>query len=316
METIYLQHDKPFPKREFPEIVLALGYFDGIHKGHQKVIQTAKSIAVKKEASLGVMTFHPPPLAVLSQEVSVEELRYITPLSVKEEQLAAEGVDYLFIVHFNHSFSKIEPQEFIKRFVAGINAVHTVAGFDFSYGHKGKGKLQDVPEYSGGVIDQTTVEEVTEQNKKISSTRTRDELLKGYVDEVKSLLGRPYITRGIVENGEKRGRTIGFPTANIAIKDPFILPPTGVYAVQIVIDGETFNGVCNVGYKPTFHSEQEGDPVIEVHIFDFDRDIYGKHVEVEWHFFIREEIKFSSVEELKNQITKDKDTAASLLRHE
>lgn len=313
LKTLYLRPGERITSENLPEMVLALGYFDGIHRGHLAVIRTAKRIAAKQDIAVGVMTFHPPPVAVLSEDIAIDSLRYISPLSVKEEQLEEEDVDYLFIVHFDKAFASLTPEEFINQYVLGVNTIHAVAGFDFKYGFRGRGTMEQIPEYSSGRVQQTTVAEVTEHKKKISSTRIRDNILAGNMNDVHSLLGRPYTIKGKVVEGEKRGRTIGFPTANVQITEPFIVPAVGVYAVRMKVKGKWHNGVCNVGYKPTFHEKSTGDPVIEVHLFERDDNIYGENVVVEWYEYIRGEKKFNSVHELTDQIEQDKRTAKSLL---
>ncbi|MFB4162712.1 riboflavin biosynthesis protein RibF [Alteribacillus sp. JSM 102045] len=314
METIYLYHQEDYPASSYPEIVLALGYFDGVHRGHQEVIRTARDIADIKGKALGIMTFHPHPKVVLSSKVTEESMRYITPLPEKEEQLAKEQADYLFIVHFDKAFAALEPQQFIDQYVIDLHAVHVVAGFDFSYGRMGKGTMETLPFHSRKKFDQTTVGKVTDQDQKISSTLIKENILHGEISSANRLLGRPYSLTGVVVKGEQRGRTIGFPTANVQINEPYIVPGVGVYAVQLKVKGKWYDGVCNVGYKPTFHDEKSPVPEIEVHLFDFKDNIYGEAVEVWWIAYIRGEIKFSSAEELVDQIGRDKEKAIQILQ--
>ncbi|SDG99370.1 riboflavin kinase / FMN adenylyltransferase [Alteribacillus persepolensis] len=313
METIYLYHEQQAQNTTYPEMVLALGYFDGVHRGHQKVIQTARDIAEKQGKALGVMTFHPHPKAVLSPAISENDMRYITPLPEKEEQLKQEKADYLFIVHFDKTFASLYPQEFVDQYIIGLHAVHVVAGFDFSYGKLGRGTMETLPFHSRNTFEQTTVGKVTDHDQKISSTRVKHHIQMGEIQTVNRLLGRLYRVKGMIVKGEQRGRTIGFPTANVKMTDSYLLPAVGVYAVQIHIAGTWYNGVCNVGYKPTFHDDKTAEPVIEVHIFDFAGNVYGEKVTVVWHDYIRGEKKFASADELVKQIELDKQTAARIL---
>ncbi|KZZ82807.1 bifunctional riboflavin kinase/FAD synthetase [Bacillus sp. SJS] len=306
MQTFKISHPHQINKSEISETVLALGYFDGVHKGHQAVIQTAREKAEEKGFKWGVMTFHPHPSIVLRKQQVPEA---ITPLEDKVEMIEKLGADYVFIVEFSEAFSALEPQEFIDQYIIGLNVQHVVAGFDFSYGKLGKGTMESMPFHSRGQFEQTTVPKLKDFDRKISSTLIREVIRNGNVEYASKLLGRAYSGKGTVIHGEKRGRTIGFPTANISLQEGYITPPTGVYAVAVRVDGQLSNGVCNIGYKPTFHDEKFPKPSVEVHIFDFSKEIYGEHAEIYWYKRLRSEQKFSSVQELIEQIAKDKQAA-------
>lgn len=293
-------------KSDLPSIVLALGYFDGVHLGHQDVILEAKRLADEKGLKSAVMTFDPHPSVVLGK--NEKHVHYITPLDEKIRILNEMGIDYLFIIHFTAEFANLLPQEFVDQYIIGLNAKHVVAGFDFTYGRMGKGTMETIPFHSRQQFSFTIVQKYTNGGEKVSSTRIRKLLKEGKMAELQPLMGRHYTTSGIVVHGDKRGRTIGFPTANVDINDQYILPPLGVYAVRIEVLGQWYQGVCNVGYKPTFNREADR-PSIEVHIFHFDQDIYGEKVTVEWHLYLRKEQKFSGIEELVRQIEKDKQNA-------
>ncbi len=316
MEIVYLTHPHQLNRESENPTVMALGYFDGVHLGHQQVIKTAKCIAEEKKVSCSVMTFNPHPKEVLSSNRLEEPLRYITPLEDKIKEIKKLQVDRLYIVRFDIKFSKLNPQQFVDQYLIGLHAVHVVAGFDYTYGSLGKGTMETLPFHSRGKLDQTVVEKVKNAQEKVSSTKIRSLLRDGKVQDVPELLGRYYEIYGTVVDGEKRGRTIGFPTANIQLKDRYILPKIGVYAVTMKILDEnntSYKGVCNIGYKPTFHKEQSAEPSIEVHLFNFSGDIYGKEVAIQWHFYIRGEKRFASVSDLIEQINKDRETAFTLL---
>lgn len=286
-------------------MVMALGYFDGVHLGHQHVIMEAQRTAVSKGMKSAVMTFDPHPSVVLGK--SVQHIEYITPLEEKARVIEDMGVDYLFVIHFTTEFSSLLPQEFIDQYIIGLNVKHVVAGFDYTYGKMGKGTMETIQFHSRNQFDFTMVSKLaTPAEDKISSTLIRSLLRDGKVELMPKLLGRFYTTTGIVVHGERRGRTIGFPTANIKMDDEYILPPTGVYSVKVKIGSEQYDGVCNVGYKPTFHREKMDKPSVEVHIFNFDKDIYDAAATVEWHMRIRNEQKFEGIEQLVSQIEKDK----------
>jgi riboflavin kinase/FMN adenylyltransferase len=313
MKTKFISHPHHMKKEDFPPTVMALGYFDGIHLGHQKVIGTAANIAAEKGYKSAVMTFHPHPSVVLGKKE--QHVQFITPLKEKERIIARLGIDYLYIVEFTPSFAELLPQEFVDQYIIGFHVKHVVAGFDFTYGRLGKGTMETLPFHAREQFTQTVIPKLTLEGEKISSTYIRHLLKSGDVESLPRLLGRFYEVEGTVIGGEKRGRTIGFPTANIELTDDYLLPALGVYAVRIKIGAETFEGVCNVGYKPTFHKKQEGKPNIEVHIFDFARDIYGETVTIEWHARLRSEQKFSSVEQLVAQIERDKEKAEAYFRN-
>ena len=303
MEVIKLNFPLNIDKFSVPPLAMALGYFDGVHLGHQKVILEAKKHAKEKGLQSAVMTFDPHPSVVLRK--NIERVQFITPLAAKIKIIEDLGVDYLFIVNFTADFANLLPQEFIDQYVIGLNVKHVVAGFDFSYGRMGKGTMETLPFHSREKFTFTVVEKFTCGDEKVSSTRIRQYLKEGKTADLPELLGRFYVTTGIVIHGDKRGRTIGFPTANVDTNEEYILPPLGVYAVKIKIDEHWYEGVCNVGYKPTFNKEALRVSV-EIHVFDFNKDIYGEFVIVEWHQFLRKEQKFSGIEELVSQIERDK----------
>lgn len=307
MKVITIHHPHMFNSEDFPPLVIALGYFDGIHLGHQKVIKLAKDIAEQKQIKSAVMTFDPHPSVVLSQKHKQVEL--ITPLEDKKNLIEEMGIDYLFVVRFTSSFANLSPEEYVNQYIIKLNVKHVVAGFDFSYGKFGKGTMETLPIHSKGQFSCTTVEKLEidrhEGEEKVSSTLIRQLLNNGEMTEVKGVLGRFYQTNGVVIHGEKRGRQIGYPTANIQLNSEYIIPKTGVYAVKIKVSGNWYNGVCNIGYKPTFKKEEEYTLTIEVHIIDFDHSIYGEEVSIEWHKRIRDEKKFNGIVQLKEQIGKD-----------
>ncbi|CAM5185518.1 Riboflavin biosynthesis protein OS=Ureibacillus acetophenoni OX=614649 GN=SAMN05877842_101520 PE=3 SV=1 [Ureibacillus acetophenoni] len=286
---------------------LAVGFFDGVHRGHQAVIKSAIQKAEELNVQSAVMTFDPHPSIVLGGRK--EKVFYITPLQLKINILKELGVDTVFVVQFTSDFAKLTPEEFINFFIRDLNVVHVTAGFDYSFGAFGKGNMDTMKELSNGDYGVTVVDKLTDDEEKISSTRIRKSLQAGDMEEVYHLLGRPYAVPGIVVHGDKRGRTIGFPTANIQSQEGSFIPATGVYAVRILVQDEWYDGVCNVGYKPTFKNPEDKQLSIEVHILDFNKNIYGEEVVVGWYKRIRSEQKFDGIESLKAQIEKDKQEA-------
>ncbi|MCM3386798.1 riboflavin biosynthesis protein RibF [Ureibacillus chungkukjangi] len=286
---------------------LAVGFFDGVHKGHQAVIQNAKEMAKQLNIESAVMTFDPHPSIVLGGRK--EQVFYITPLQQKLDVLEEFGVENVFVVNFTSDFAKLSPEDFIQYFIKDLNVKHVTAGFDFSFGQFGKGKMDTMQELSNGEYGVTVIEKQSDEEEKISSTRIRAYLQDGDMESAAKLLGRAFEVPGIVVHGDKRGRTIGFPTANIQSMEGSFIPATGVYAVKILVQDKWYDGVCNVGYKPTFKNPEDKQLSIEVHILDFDKNIYGEEVKVGWYKRIRSEKKFDGIESLKAQIEKDKNEA-------
>ncbi|MBF0708459.1 bifunctional riboflavin kinase/FAD synthetase [Alkalihalobacillus hwajinpoensis] len=310
MKTIYLSHPHQL-KSEHPA-VMALGYFDGIHRGHQKVISTAKEIAEDKGVESAVMTFYPHPSVVLGK--STPQTEAITPLDDKIELIEQLGIDVLYVVKFDTTIAGLTPQQFVDDYIIALSVVHVVAGFDFTYGSKGRGTMDSLPFHARNQFSQTVIDKVSQHDEKVSSTLIRSYIREGAVQNVKAVLGRNYTVKGTVVQGDQRGRTIGFPTANIDLKDEYLVPATGVYAVRMKTEGSWMSGVCNVGYKPTFYDEKPDQPSLEVHIFDYSGNLYGSSVEVEFHQKIRGEVKFSSVDDLIAQIGQDAKDAREILK--
>lgn len=306
VKLIHLTHPHALNKAEIEPTVMALGYFDGIHLGHQRVIRTAKKVAEERGFKSAVITFHPHPSVVLGKKEA--HVEYITPLRSKEKVIANLGIDILYVVKFDEAFANLLPQQFVDDYIIGLNVKHVVAGFDYSYGRLGKGTMETLPFHARGEFTQTVIEKVEFQEEKVSSTLLRKYIRSGEMEQIPAILGRPYTVEGTVVHGDKRGRQIGFPTANVALNDEYLLPPVGVYAVRMKVNDEWHEGVCNIGYKPTFN-ESEKQLSIEVHLFEFQRDIYDESVVVEWHMRIREEKKFNGIDELVAQIAKDKKVA-------
>ncbi|WP_414703612.1 bifunctional riboflavin kinase/FAD synthetase [Pseudalkalibacillus sp. SCS-8] len=313
MKTYRIDHTQLEEQMSLKPAAMAIGYFDGIHIGHSKVIQTAKDIADQKGMESAVMTFDPHPSVVLGRERTEKD--YITPIKDKETLIGKMGIDRLYIVTFSKAFASLTPQQFVDEFIIGLNVKHVIAGFDFSFGKKGEGTMETLPFHSRGKFEQTVVEKVSIEGEKVSSTLIRSLIEGGQVGDVPTYLGRRYQIRGTVIHGDNRGHTIGFPTANIQLSDTYKLPKTGVYAVRMEVNGEWYDGVCNVGYKPTFRDQQPDKPSVEVHLFSFDATIYGEEVTVEWCENIRSEQKFSSIDELKEQIARDVETAKRILQN-
>lgn len=289
---------------------LAIGFFDGLHKGHQTVIAEAKRKAEELGIRSAVMTFDPHPSHLFGD--GDKKVGYITQYPEKARLLEAMGIDALFIVTFDWALASLSPKQFVDIFMKGLRIKHVTAGFDYTFGSKGAGTMEQMATLADGAFGTTVIDKVTDHAEKVSSTRIRQLLVEGNVEETASLLDRPFRTVGTVVHGEKRGRLLGFPTANVLPEPDTVLPANGVYAVRFTTDGITRNGVCSVGVKPTFHASGI-PPIVEVNVLDFDGDLYGKEVAVDWIKFLRPEEKFDSVDALIDQMVIDKKQARDTL---
>lgn len=304
MEVINIHH--PYKESQIPkeDAVLVLGFFDGVHRGHQKVIETAKKEANKRGAKLALMTFNHHP-SVVFQKVDHKTMKYITTIEQKITRMEEEGIDILYVVEFTSAFAGLKPQEFVDEYIVGLNAVVAVAGFDYTYGKKEIAGMSHLPEYAKGRFDIIEVPEQTQGEEKISSTNIRKMMAEGNMEGANDFLGYTYQLSGMVVHGDKRGRLLGFPTANIKIPQKSLLPAVGVYAVKINVANQWYMGMAQIGYNITF--EKDRPMTIEVNILDFDEDIYGEQVSVEWCHFLRKEMKFDGMEGLIEQLKQDEE---------
>ncbi|SEK80247.1 riboflavin kinase / FMN adenylyltransferase [Carnobacterium iners] len=304
MEIIKLRH--PYMKSQIPSanVVLALGFFDGVHRGHQEVINQAKQLAVKNNHALAVMTFNQHP-SIVFKKVAAEDMLYLSTVEKKEAIMADLGVDTLYEVEFTSSFASLDPQTFVDLYIVGLNAKVVVAGFDYTYGKKEIASMKHLPQYAENRFDIVVIEKQTTNDAKISSTRIRKAIDSGNVEEANDLLGYTYEATGRVIHGDARGRLLGFPTANIDVTKDIRLPTVGVYVVEILVGNERYQGMASIGHNITF--EKSRPLTVEVYILDFNQNIYGEKVTVFWLHYLRSEWKFDSVEALITQLKKDEE---------
>lgn len=303
MKIIKLNHPYQNHLIEDGPIVLALGFFDGIHKGHRKVIQTAKAMAESHGYKLAVMSFNQHP-SVIFQNVSPESIRYLSPESRKAELLEELGVDLFYIVDFTKEFASLTPQEFVDQYIVGLHTKIVVAGFDYTYGKRDIANMRVLPEYSKNRFTIITIPEQRNSKGKISSTAIRAALLNGNVAEANKLFGYDYVMEGKVVHGFGRGgKKLGYPTANIEVSNDTFLLKNGVYIVEMNVDGNWIPGMASIGFNPTFNDVTK--ITIEVHLLDFNKDIYDKVVKVKWLYYLRDELKFDSLEALMVQLKDD-----------
>lgn len=284
---------------------VAIGNFDGVHVGHQALLARAKAMGGR----LGVLVFEPHPQEFFRPDAPRFRL---TPFRAKARLLERYGVELLFALHFDAAFAALTADEFIERvLVKGLGVRHVIVGEDFCFGKGRQGNLALLRKRGAELgFDVTTFGLVGEgEASKISSTSIREALRDGKPDIAARLLGHPWTVEGRVEGGDRRGRTIGFPTANVSLEG-YLEPALGVYAVRVEVGGRKYGGVANFGRRPTFDKK---DVLLEVHIFDFEGDIYGQPIVVSFISFLRPEVKFPGLDALKAQIARDSDAARRIL---
>lgn len=304
MEIIRLTNGLP----PHPWPVVALGNFDGVHLGHRAIVQTALSRAREASGTAFVLTFDPTPAKVLAPERAP---RLILTPEDKLEMLSRSGIDGVVVVNFTPELSRLGPAEFVRDYVLGkLGARAVVVGHSVSFGHRRAGNAQVMVELGRKMGFETDVVGPIEvAGGVVSSTRIRELITTGELPAAAQLLGRDHFVSGTVVRGRERGRTIGFPTANIDSATE-CLPPDGVYATRLVLGDGAFASITNIGIRPTF---AEVGRTIEAHVFDFDRDLYGIKVRLDLVGRIRGERKFDSGQALAEQIAQDLERAREIL---
>lgn len=282
--------------------VLVLGYFDGIHLGHKALFERARKVADERGLTVTVLTFPESPRLAFSR-FTPELLLHLTSQEQRYLLLEKNGVDQLVMTPFTSEFASNTPEEFIERYVKGLNAQALVAGFDYHFGNC-RADVQDLMELFDGQVE--IVSEVSLSGEKVSSTRIRQAIQSGDVSLANQLLGYPFMTEGIVVHGDARGRTIGYPTANLAPLDRVYLPSEGVYVAEVEVDGKRYRAMTSVGKNVTFDGTELR---IEAHIFEFDRFIYGEKMTIFWLEKIRDMVKFDGIEGLMEQMKSDESYA-------
>ncbi len=291
--------------------IVTSGTFDGVHLGHQKILQILGETTEASGGESVVLTFWPHPRMVVSQDS--QGLKLLSTVEEKIELLEKQGVNHLLIVPFTREFSELSSEEYVQKILIDIiGTKKLVIGYDHHFGRNREGNFQylEVNSHRFGIeIQEIPRQEI--ESLVISSTKIRESLLEGQVKSANDLLGRNYSFSGIVVKGRQLGRTIGFPTANIQVSETYkLIPANGVYAVRTEVRGQWLNGIMNIGNRPTVDGIGRTQ---EVYILDFDDDIYGENITVELIDYIRPEQKFNGIEELKAQILKDKERAIQIL---
>ena len=291
--------------------ILTTGTFDGVHFGHRKIIQRLSEIAVNEGGQSAVLTFYPHPRMVLFPDD--HQLQLINTLDEKIRLLEKAGVQHLIIHPFTKDFSRMTSLSFVRDIIVNqLNTHKLVIGYDHHFGRNREGTFEHLKEFAP--VYGFEVEEIPAQlldDVKVSSTKIRNALLNGQVDLAYQFLNYHYELSGTVVKGNEVGRSINFPTANLSVDDTTkLIPKPGVYAVKVDVQNHCFDGMMNIGTNPTLGNNKQ---TIEVHIFDFDNLIYDQKIGVRFIHRMRDEVSFSNLESLKEQLEKDKQTAIELL---
>lgn len=298
MELIYF--DKYIKKDVLDRLVVAIGQFDGFHLAHMALLNKVKERARVVNAKTALITFDPHPDFVLKKNL---DFTYISPLVDKAKDLAKMEFDYLIVIKFDSKVVNTEPSDFVKDYLNSINVQEVVVGFDFRFGHFGKGKPEMISSLSGDLIKVHIIDEIKYNDVKLGTTLIRELLSKGDVSTVIDVLGHPYMIEGEVVTGRKIGRTVNVPTANLHVSPDYVKVKAGVYSVIVEYDGREYMGIANYGHNPTFNYKK--NITLEIHILDFNGDLYGETIKVKFIKYLRDEIKFNSKEEFINQIQID-----------
>ncbi len=286
--------------------VVTIGIFDGVHKGHVEILHRIRELAPLYGGESVVITLWPHPRYVLQPEY--KDLRLLTSLDEKISIIESHGVDKLLILPFNRELANMPYDLFIKDYIVEkIGCLYVVVGFNHHFGKDRKGNFESLQKSAREYhIKAERLDPVIQDDTRISSSGIRHMLEEGRISAANKALGYSYFINGTVGEGRKLGRTIGFPTANVVPFEPLkLVPRTGVYAVRVKTGGREFRGMLNIGYRPTVESEKK-ERTIEVNLFDFDEDIYHKPILIIFEEWIRNEVKFNSLNELQEQIATDK----------
>ena len=301
--------------RNIPNAVVTIGTFDGVHLGHQAIFNKMKALAQSVVGQTVVVTFSPHPRQVLNIDSS--NLRFLTTPEEKLKKFEEFGIDNVVIINFTKEFSRTPSEVFIKDYIIDhLKPAYIVVGYDHHFGKNRMGDfdlLSDLKKKYGFKVERIAAQDV--EHIAISSTKIRNALAQGNVKSANRLLGYAYSVTAEVVRGNEIGRTIGFPTANLELpKEYMLFGRGGVFACLVDYNGVTYKAMANIGHRPTIGDRAEGDMLIEVNLFDFDGDLYGKSITVRFIDRIRDEVKFEGLPELKAQLERDREKAKDLLK--
>ena len=299
---------KNFNEIEYnPNTILTVGTFDGVHRGHQLIIDKLLEMSNRKNLRHLILTIDPHPQIVLNK-VDRKQIFLLTTIDERLKLFQSNGIENVLIIPFSIEFAKTDAKDFIVEYLVKKTGLHTLLiGYDHLFGKNRQGNESLLIELSNEYNFQIEkIDAFLEKELIISSTKIRNLILSQQVELANELLGYSYFIEDVVVKGQKRGRTIGFPTLNFSFSNKYkLIPAKGVYLVSSEIQNKTYYGMANIGVRPTF--EEDGELLLEVHLFDFEEDLYGKKVSVNFIKFIREEKKFKGIEEIKTQLEEDKE---------
>lgn len=299
MEIIQVRLDKQAVDIDQAAIA-CIGYFDGIHRGHQALIQRTIELARTENLCPALVTFDPDPWVIVK---GMDRIKHLTPIQDRLELCARYGIERVYVLNFTRDFSLLEPLEFLHLIHDQYKINHMVCGPDFHFGRYGQGNPQQAQTEVASWLKITIVEEVDLCGAKISSSEIVNAIEAGQMATATKLLGHPYSMSGTVVSGRQQGRVIGYPTANLLYDNEYVIPKHGVYVGQVQIDGQRYMAMINVGHNPTFNSYELVS--VESYILDFNANIYGKRITVEFLYWIRDEIRFDSIAALVAQMDQD-----------
>ena len=305
-----------FNLNDFPALqntIVTIGTFDGVHKGHRKILERLKELKKDTNYHTLVFTFDPHPRKVLFPEQ--KDLKLITTTDEKIALLTEAGVDYVLVYPFSEEFSNTSSDDYIKKILKEkLDVKKIIIGYDHRFGNNREGNIDTLRQYADELdfeVYEISAEDINNIN--VSSTHIRRAIEGGHIEAANEFLGHPFFISGTVKEGKKLGRTIGYPTANIRVTDEDkIIPANGVYAVTVVIFGKQYNGMLNIGTNPT--TDTDNRIKIEVNIFDFSETIYGENIRINFVKRLRDEVKFANLDELTRQLNKDKTDTLSILK--
>jgi len=308
-----MQHYWSLHDIHLPKVWLTIGSFDGVHIGHQAIVRRVIVGARKDKSMAVVLTFHPHPATILRNRIGAF---YLTTPQEQAKFLGELGVDVVVTQPFNQTVANTSAKDFIEQINQHLRIKHLCIGHDFTLGRNREGNARVLRAFGDEFgFSLTTIEPVILEGQVVSSSRIRSALQAGDLVQVNRMLGRPYQVNGEVISGDKRGRTMGIPTANLEIWQEKALPKPGVYACLVDVDGVPVPAVTNIGVRPTFNNPSE-IPRLETHLIEFNRNLYGRQIAISFIAFLRDEIRFEHIELLKSQILEDIQKTKVLLARE
>ncbi|MEW4923611.1 bifunctional riboflavin kinase/FAD synthetase [Algibacter sp. 2305UL17-15] len=292
--------------------VVTIGTFDGVHIGHQKIVNRLITLGTKERLNSVILTFFPHPRMVLQKD---SDIKLINTIDERSQILERLGLDYLLIKKFTIDFSRLSAEEFVtKVLVNRLNAKKIIIGYDHRFGRNRNADINDLIKYGeefGFEVEEISAQDINDVA--VSSTKIRKALLNGDITKANKYLGYPFMLTGTIIEGKGIGKQLGYPTANVSIEESYkLIPKHGSYIVKSVIDGNTVFGMMNIGFNPTVNGVKES---IEVHFFNFDASLYNQKIQIDILERIRDEEKFQSIEDLKYQLEKDKSFSLNFIKN-